>query len=144
MNNYFNEEIKDGSYYKQKFAELLMILNMSYDEMDESNNIFKIQFSGYNIKNLDVLVQFLNDSVQIGCAIANFKNKQEAGRSLCNDLNLEYRFLKFYLAEGVMMCSIDSYLSENVGANRVFSLLSQLIKIVDSKYPLLMRAVYGL
>ncbi|MBE6531231.1 MAG: hypothetical protein E7679_03960 [Ruminococcaceae bacterium] len=144
MNNLFAEETRDESYYKQKFAELLTDLNMSYDEMDGVNNGIRIRFSGYNMKNLDVLVLFSNDSVQIGCIIANFKNKQEVGLSICNDLNSEDRFLKFYLVDGLMMCSIDSYLSEDVGASRVLSLLSKLNRVVDSKYPMLMRSIYGL
>lgn len=144
MNNLFTENTKDESYYKQKLTQLLTNLNISYDEVDESNNSIKIQFSGYNMKNMDVLVQFWKDSIQIGCVIANFENKQEAALNLCNDLNVEYRFLKFYLEKGLMVCTIDSYLSENVGAYSAFDLLSNLIRILDSKYPLLMRTAYSL
>ncbi|MBQ7835949.1 MAG: YbjN domain-containing protein [Clostridia bacterium] len=108
----------------------------------------KIVYTGDNLKTIPVHVSFDKDGdpiVGLSCwEIANFKNKEEAGIKACNQMNCDYRWVKFYLDNDAdILCSTDCYIdSANVGPMVLFR-VRRIVNICDQAYPTFMRALWA-
>ena len=63
---------------------------------------------------------------------------------VCNELNTEYRWLKFYVdTDNDLMVEDDAILEPETAADECFELLVRRINILDDVKPRIMRAIYA-
>lgn len=63
---------------------------------------------------------------------------------LCNDLNREYKFMKFLIDDdNDLNIEEDALLDDGTAGKEAFTLVAQLIRIVDKVYPRIMKEMYS-
>ena len=76
--------------------------------------------------------------------IASFKGKEEAGYAVCNELNGQYRWGKFYLDKDSDVCfQCDAWLDEDTCGEEVLFMVRRIVGIVDDAYPKIARARFA-
>ena len=132
--------------YKKIFMKALDGYKLKY--RDNGEDAVFIQFGGDNMKEIQIGVFFAENNepvVQFCCfPIASFKNKELEGLVVCNELNAEYRWFKFYLDKDKdVICLSDALLDEDSAGEECIDRLQRLVRIVDEVYPRFMRALYA-
>lgn len=132
--------------YKRIFMSYMDQENIKY--IDQNEYFVRVPYSGENLKSIPMLVRFDKGNeplVRILCAeIANFKSKEEIGVSLCNELNNEYRWLKFYLdKDAELIAALDTYIDENTCGFFCLDLVKRSVTIIDEVYPRIARAMWA-
>ena len=117
--------------------------DISYTEQDE--RVLKIVYNGDNLETIPVYVFFDKDGdpyVQFKCwNIANFKTNREKGIDVCNQLNHEYRWVRFYIDnDNDVVADIDAVIDEDTCGDVCFSLVGRVVSIVDEAYPTIAKA----
>ena len=134
--------------YAQAFIEFMDKNDIKYTEQKE--NVLKIVYDGENMDSIPVFAIFDDEGdpvVQFKCwNILNFKNNKEKGIEICNSLNCEYRWLRFYVDDDCdVVVSVDavlgedSYLDDACGEMCMFY-LKRVISILDEAYPQIAKA----
>ncbi len=131
--------------YKQKFMRYMDSEGIRYT--DKSEFRVGVTYSGDNLKSIPVNVDFDSDGdnmVELHCwEIANFKDKLADGIIACNELNNQYRWVKFYIdSDGDAVCSIDAYIGDDCGEECV-ALVHRVVNITDKAFPVFMKALYS-
>ncbi len=132
--------------YKSIFMSHMDHENVIYT--DENEYIVRVAYKGDNLKTIPMFVRFDKDDApyaRIRCTeIANFKGKEEIGIRLCNELNNEYRWLKFYLNEDAeLVAALDTYMDEYTCGFFCLDLVKRSVTIIDEAYPKIARAMWG-
>jgi hypothetical protein len=80
--------------------------------------------------------------VQLVCwEILNFKAREEQAIQLCNKLNLQYRWVKFYIDNDKdMVASLDATFDEETCGEICLSLVRRMVSIIDDVYPEVAKA----
>ena len=130
--------------YASEFSSYLDEQGIKYTETDQ-DNVFKVVYGGDNLDTIPVYVFFDEDGdpyVQFKCwNIANFNGKQEAAIAVCNSLNAEYRWVKFYIdSDNDVVASIDAMISVDSCGEECLSLVRRVVHIVDDAYPQIAKA----
>lgn len=132
--------------YAQMFVNELESEEIKYNAKDE--RAVQVNFGGENLQHISVLVLFDKDSdplAQLVCwEIANFKNKEEKGLQVCNELNSRFRWVKFYLDDEMdVRAEMDlKFTDESCGEICVASLL-RMISVIDNAYPTIGKALWA-
>lgn len=129
--------------YARLFCEYMDAKGIKYTENKE--NVIRVSFSGENLDSIPVYVIFDEDNdplVAFKCwEIASFKNKEAAALVVCNALNAQYRWVKFYLDKDKdIVVSIDAMIDESTCGAECMSLVGRIINIVDEAYPQIAKA----
>jgi hypothetical protein len=116
---------------------------IKYSEVDE--NTLKISFNGDNLKSVNIYAFFDEDGdpfMQFRCwEIESFKNNEAAGLAVCNDLNLQFRWVKFFLDKDKdVIATLDAMLDDNSSGAECVSLMMRIVNIVDDAYPQIAKA----
>ena len=132
--------------YSSEFASHLDKMGVKYTCHD-NGKLFEINVRGDNLKNISVLVFFIDDDypyVHIRCySIANFNGKKRAGIEVCNRLNEQYRWVKFYIAEEFnddLMATIDAEINVDTCGAECFNMVLRIVQVVDEVYPQIEKA----
>ena len=76
--------------------------------------------------------------------IASFKGKEAAGYALCNELNAQYRWGKFFLDKESDICfQCDAWVSEKTCGEETLFIIRRIVGIVDDAYPKIARARFA-
>ena len=143
----FENEVFFMANYKNLYMRFMDRNNIKYTDVKE--NVVKVVYTGDNLKTIPVFVFFDADGeppVSFKCwEIANFKDEKMAGGVIaCNQLNKEYRWVKFYLDDDSdVVAQIDAYVDEETCGSECASLVKRMVNIVDEGYPTFMRAMWA-
>jgi hypothetical protein len=133
--------------YKNLFMHYMDSNGIKYTDVKE--NVVKVVYTGDNLKTIPVFVIFDKDGdplVTFKCwDIANFKDEKMAGGVIgCNQLNKEYRWVKFYLDDDCdVVAQIDAYVDAETCGFECSSLVKRMVNIIDEGYPTFMRALWS-
>lgn len=116
----------------------------------ENSSLVSITCNGDNVKSLNVLFISRDNDPDVAVrafALGTFPaEKRQKGINLANDLNREYRYLKFALDnDGDLNAEFDFPLRCSISevGDLAMELLSRCLKIVDEAYPKIMQALWG-
>ena len=126
-------------YFAQEFTSYMDDNDIQYTTMDDEN-VIQVVYGGDNLETISIFVIFDEDGdpfVQFKCwEILNFNDKEEIAYEMCNRLNAEYRWVKFYLdKDGDVNAAIDAVISEDDCGEACMNLVHRIIRIVDDAYP---------
>lgn len=131
--------------YKQIFMDHLDEIDINYDSLD--NGMVKIEFGADNIKSIEVIAIFEEDNPDVAItsfSIGNFQNNYEAGLRVCNEMNKEYKWVKFYLDDDCdVVADISTMVDEYTCGDYCVTAIKRLIDIIDMAYPNFMRALWS-
>lgn len=132
--------------YKQLFMSHMDRVGVKYSDIDE--RVVRVTYTGDNLKSIPINVFFDKDGegiVQLACwNIANFKDKFAAGVLACNNLNSEYRWVKYYLdSDTDVRCCLDAYIDEETCGEECLNLVRRMVNIIDDSYPTFMKALWA-
>ncbi|MCD8087835.1 MAG: YbjN domain-containing protein [Oscillospiraceae bacterium] len=132
--------------YKKLFMEYMDDKGIKYKNVKDF--VVQVTYSGDHLKTIPVYVFFDKDGdpmVSFKCwEIANFKEKPEKGVATCNDLNAEYRWVKFYIdKDSDVICQADAYVDEESCGEICRKMVSRVVNISDDAYPVLMKALWA-
>lgn len=124
--------------YKSQFLRHMDNEGIRYDDLKEF--VVKITYNGDNLESIPVLVFFDEDNdpiVQLKCwNIANFKGKEEIGYEVCNRMNNQWRWVKFYIDDDAdIVASIDAYIDMDTCGEECLNLVRRVVNITDEAYP---------
>lgn len=105
---------------------------------------------GFNLENtsLTIFVVFGDDIryVQIiGGEFARIpREKKNKAYEICNSLNEEYRWVKFYYNEdgGDLRCETDAIVDVKTSTDEINELWARMTTIVDKAYPKIMKSIF--
>ena len=129
--------------YAQEFCKYMDANDIKY--VEKKDHVIKVTYTGDNLDSIPVFVIFDEDNdplVQFKCwDIANFKNNVGKAIEICNSLNAEYRWVKFYVdSDNDIIASIDAVLDINTCGSHCMTLVRRVVNIVDEAYPQIARA----
>ena len=129
--------------YMQDFVNYMENNNIKYTEQKE--NVLKVVYSGDNLDTISIFVIFDSDGdpvVQYKCwDIACFKNKIEEAMNVCNELNNEYRWIKFYVDEdGDIIAAMDAFIDVDDCGDMCMYYFRRMLGIVDDAFPKIAKA----
>lgn len=132
--------------YKSIFLSYMDSEKIKYS--DDGEYRVRVSYNGDNLKTIHMYVFFDKDNgprAQVRCwQIANFKNKEDLGIRLCNELNNEYRWLKFYLDKDAdIVASLDTYMDERTCGFFCLDLVKRSVSIIDEVYPRIARTLFA-
>ena len=129
--------------YAQLFCNYMDRVGVKYTEQKE--NVIKVVYTGDNMDSIPVVVIFDKDGdplVSFKCwSIMSFKNKEDSALKICNDLNAEYRWVKFYLDSDIeIAASMDAMIDADTCGEECLTLVKRVVSIVDDVYPRFAKA----
>ncbi len=131
--------------YKQIFMDHLDDNDITYTDLDDG--LVKIVFGGDNLKSIEVIAMFEDDNPDVGItswSIGSFANNYEAGLRVCNEMNKEYKWVKFYLdKDSDVVADIYTTVDEYDCGPYCVTAIKRLIDIIDMAYPNFMRALWS-
>ena len=133
--------------YKGLYMRYMDQNNIKYTDVDE--RVVKVVYSGDNLQSIIVYVFFDPDGENLvtfrSWDIANFKESQvPAGIRVCNDLNKQYRWVKFFIADdGDITAQIDAVVDEMTCGEECAHLVRRVVSIVDQSYPDIMKTLWS-
>ena len=135
------------SSYKESFLQYLDYHDINYEDRGEDEVLFR--YAGDNFQRLKILVSFDpygEGMVQLSTwDIVHFpEDKFDKGLIVCNELNAQYRWVKFYIdSDNDVLASIDAYIDQETVGEECYNLIGKIVKIIDIAYPELMKALWG-
>ena len=132
--------------FKSIFISYMEQHNVKYVNVNE--NLVCVTYHGDNMKSISILIRFSEENdpwAQIACIeIANFKDKEDIGIRLCNELNNKYRWLKFYLDKDAdVIASLDTYIDEDTCGFFCLDLVRRAVTIIDEVYPQIAKTLWN-
>lgn len=132
--------------YKEAYLRYMDEKGVKYQDVDE-----RVVDVAYNGKNADVLrVRVLFDPDDSGHVhfisgdVGSFKEKVPEGLLLCNAMNMNYRWAKFYLnQQNSVVVDSDAIIDRNIVGPSCVEIVERMVDIVDHAYPEFMKAKWG-
>lgn len=124
--------------YVKSFINHLKKNDIKYNQEDD--HVISISFKGDNIDRVKAYVFFDEDGdpyVHLKCwTISSFKNNVEKGLLLCNALNIEYRWVRFYIDKDFdLSADMDAKIDILTCGENCLFLVKRIANIVDDAYP---------
>ena len=119
-----------------------------FEPGENSSEAIKISYKCDNVDSVSVLVFFDKDGGSINAKSFSIA-KVPTGKivemyTLLNELNYEYRWVKFYLdSDNEVTVSGDAIISEETAGNECLEIVLRYINIIDDVYPKLMKVIWG-
>lgn len=131
--------------YLQLFKEFLDSKSIKYEVIDEVSMIIKNRGDKWTDGRF-LLTFDSKDRPEVGILggyITTYNaEKRDAGIKICNSLNAQYRWVKFYVDDSNnVVCEIDAIFEETNLAT-ILTLLIKMINIIDQSYPELMKLAW--
>ena len=132
--------------YKQIFMNYLDREGVRYEDRDEF--VVKVTYGGKNLSSIPIYVFFDEDGdpiAELKCwDIANFKDKEAKGIIACNEVNAQYRWIRFYLdKDSDIVSDVDTYFDADTCGQVCFNLLQRITNITDKAYPTFAKALWA-
>lgn len=116
------------------------------------SNKIAINFSGKNCSSIRTIFSFSDENLDVSVYVASIaevekgnERKQLVAHSLCNTLNSNMRWLKFYInSDNEIVAESDAIISPNTAGDVCTMLLMKTIEVVDSTYPVIMTSLWTL
>lgn len=129
--------------YANEFAMYMDEHGVKYSQ--EKDHVIKVTYSGDNMESISVFAIFDKDDdpiAQFVCwNIASFKNNADVATKLCNKLNAQYRWVKFYVDDdNDVIASIDAEFNKSTCGEVSLSMVRHLVNIIDEAYPQIAKA----
>ena len=129
--------------YAREFTMYMDSEGIKYTEQNE--NVIKVVYSGDNLDTISIYAIFDEDGdhlVQMRCwEIVNFKNNEAAAFAVCNELNKQFRWAKFYLDnDNDIVAMVDAILDLDTCGEECMELVRRMVSIIDDAYPQLAKA----
>ena len=107
-----------------------------------------VTYNTENLPHVKVLVFFDDDGTNMFTTrtweIASFKGKEAAGYALCNELNGQYRWGKFFVDKDSDLCfQSDAWVSEATCGEETLYIIRRIVGIVNDAYPKIARARFA-
>lgn len=129
----------------QNFANYLSSKEIKYRL--ESENVLS---TGFTESNTSVTVKFVfgEDGEDVALRVFSIakvpENKLAGMAQVCSQLNLKYRWVRFYLdSDNEVTAAIDAVISAGTSNDVCFELLIRIIKIVNEAYPEIMKGLWS-
>ncbi len=131
--------------YKRLFTAYMDTHGIKYEARDE--HVVRVVYGGDNLNTIPLYVIFDKDGdpiISVKCwDIAKFKGKEEKALVVCNRLNSEYRWIKFYLdKDGDIVADCDAYVDELTCGEECLNLVRRAVSIIDDAYPSIAKALF--
>lgn len=131
--------------YKQIFTQYLDIKGVNYTEPRE--DVVKVVYSSNNLSSIPVFAFFDKDGdnmAEFKCFdIINMKDKESAGILACNELNTNYRWVKFYLDEDAdIICDADMIFNEANCGEVCENIMDRMADIIEKSFPTFAKAKF--
>ena len=124
--------------YKRMFMNYMDHEGIKY--VDRDDFVVKVTYTGDNLKTIPVYVFFDED----GDPIVQFKCWEGKGIFACNEMNKEYRWVKFSLDDDSdIVASIDAYISIESCGEECMALVRRVVNITDDAYPTFAKAMWS-
>ncbi len=129
--------------YAQLFCNYMDETGIKYTV--KKDHVILVSYSGENMESIPIYVFFDEDNdpfVQLKCwDILNFKNKGADALIVCNSLNAEYRWLKFFLDKDEdIVASLDAIVDTATCGEECMGLVRRFVNILDEAYPQIAKA----
>ena len=133
---------------KEQAEEYLQEIGVKFQTIDDRR--FKVGYVGLNLKLIEVLVRFSEDdandfimtSYSVGCSFSG--DLYHEGLELCNELNNEFRWVKFYLDEEQnVVAEYDAYVDDGSCGPAVCNAITKIVAVLDRVYPRFMTLRWG-
>ncbi|MBQ4099496.1 MAG: YbjN domain-containing protein [Clostridia bacterium] len=129
--------------FAQLFTEHMDAKGVKYTV--KSENVVNVTYNGDNKDEISIYVVFDKDGdglVELKCwDVEKFKNKKDSALKVCNDLNLKYRWVKFYVDDDDdVIVSMDAIIDRSTCGAECLSLVLRLVNILDDAYPEIAKA----
>lgn len=117
---------------------------------DVDKRRLRVGFRGENLKLIEIYIRFpegdgrdvIITSYSVGCGFSG--DLYNDGLELCNELNNEFRWIKFYLDdEHDVVAEYDAYIDENSCGPTVANAIRRMVGIMDRVYPRFMALRWG-
>ncbi len=130
-------------YFAQAFMEYMDREGVKYTK--QKDHVVKVAYSGDNMDSIPIFVFFDEDNeplVAFKCwDIMNFKSNEAAALVVCNTLNSEYRWVKFFLDKDKdIVASLDAMVDRQTCGEECLSLVRRMVNILDDVYPRIAKA----
>lgn len=122
---------------------------LKYSIIGEKEDCIKLGFTMDSRDGLDVLIIMDEDgeSAKVRAYdLAKFPaNKIDVMYKTCNELNKDYRWLKFFVDESdnTITCDMDAIIQLDSCGMELYELCFRLVHIADEAYPRFMKALYA-
>lgn len=132
--------------YKQIFMRGLQEKRIAFTDFNERQ--VRIVYTGNNLKSIPIHISFDEDDdrdCELFCLeIANFNDKVGEGLVLCNSLNEQYRWVRFYLDDdNDLVVAADGDFSENFVCDDNLVNIQRLVNAIDLAYPQIAQELWG-
>lgn len=134
---------------KEMAESYLLDEGVKFQDIDKRR--IRIGFRGENLKVIEVNIRFPEEedghdfiisSYSVGCSFTG--NLYPEGLELCNELNNEFRWIKFYLDEHQdVVAEYDAYIDENCCGPTVMHAVRRMASVLDRVYPRFMTLRWG-
>jgi hypothetical protein len=122
--------------------------NVKYTVVDEDSRV-RVGYRVENRGNLDVIVIF--DKSEDSVALRSFDfckipdTKKEAIYEVCSKMNMEYRWIKFFVDErdNTVTLSADAVIQLESCGEEILELVNRMVSIGDDAYPNFMKALWA-
>ncbi len=106
----------------------------------DGNTSLTVTYNTKNLPHVAVKIFFDEDGENMLTTrtwdIASFKDKEAVGYKVCNDLNNQYRWGKFFVDKDSDICfQCDAYLNKDNCGEEVLFIVRRVVGIVDDAYP---------
>lgn len=132
--------------YKNGFTRAMDRAGIKYTVLDDFR--VKVAYSGDNTNDITIMVIFDKDGdglVALRCwSFGKCPNgKRAAVLEACNQLNSEYRWVKFYVdSDTDVSCGLDAVIDIDTVGEECIQLVRRMVSIYDDAYPVLMKACW--
>ena len=133
--------------YKREFIRTLDREGLKYTDVGEFH--VKLAYTADNTNNIEISVIFDEDGnglVALRCwSFGKCPNgKRAALLEACNQLNTEYRWVKFYIDNDQdVSAALDAVIDIDTVGDECVQLVRRMVNIYDDAYPILMRACWA-
>ena len=132
--------------YKSACENYLDRQGIKYTEVKD--NVLRIVYNADNMNSIKILVIFDkdgDDDIAFRCfEITPFKDREAAGMVVCNELNNQYRWVKFCIdKDSDIVCEADAIVDMDSVGPEVMRIVKLMVNIVDKAYPTIMKYKFG-
>ncbi len=119
------------------------------ERLEEDVSVLRVGFSMNNKESIRIIMFFSEDCSDIKFRAFNLakfpEEKKDAMYKVCNDLNIHFRWIKFFVEEddNTITAEDDAVIQLDSCGQEAMRCILQLARISDDAYPIIMKAIYS-
>ena len=139
------------SYIGERVKSFLEEKDVRYDyfeRTEERNEAIKVSYRGDNAESVSVILFFDEDGESINVKSFSIAKVPSAKMMdmyvLMNEINNEYRWVKFYLdSDDEVTVSGDAIISAETAGDECLEIIHRYVGIIDEVYPRIMKVIWA-